>query len=282
MVCSIGMFAMTGREITDTLVTPGLARAGSSLAPKDPIGRTEVAIPNGVAMTGTAGPSVIPPHRYLVATRRPGVVIADDHTLLADTLGLLLAPEFAVLRCVTDGEALIAAARELRPDIALIDVNMPRMGGLEAGPVVRRLLPGCCLVYMAADPDPALAAEAFALGASGYLLKTCAAAELIDALRIVLAGDTYLSAEIARDDLAGFPVAGMDIARRLSSREHAVLRLAAGGIPMKEIGRELGISPRTVAFHKYRGMASLGLRRQSELVRFALENGMMAGRPNRG
>ena len=216
------------------------------------------------------------------AIRLPTVVLADDHKLLAETLAVLLAPEFTVLRCVSDGAELVAAACELHPDIALIDVNMPGLSGLEAGPTLRRLLPDCRLVYLTAAQDPTAAAEAFALGASGFLLKNCTGAELIKTLHTVLGGGTYLSEAIAGGDPANLPGARADPMRRLSPREREVLRLAAGGSAMKEIARQLGIAPRTVAFHKYRGMATLGLRRQSELVRFALEHGMMPERPDAG
>ncbi len=215
------------------------------------------------------------------ATGLPSVVLADDHRLLADTLAVLLAPEFTILRCVSDGAALIAAACELHPDIALIDVNMPRMNGLEAGEALRRLLPDCRLVYLTATQDPAAAAEVFAFGASGFLLKSCTSAELIEALHVVYRGGTYLSEAIAGGDLANLPGARADPIRRLTPREREVLRLAAGAMAMKEIARQLGIAPRTVAFHKYRGMATLGLRRHSDLVRFALEHQMMPEHPNK-
>ena len=204
--------------------------------------------------------------------RRASVLIADDHRLLVDTLSALLAPDFTILRCVGDGEALIAAARELHPDIALIDINMPRLGGLEAASELRRLLPECRLIFLTAECAPETAAEAFARGASGYVLKTDSAEVVSRALGIVAAGSTYLSASIADGDPTKLLASPIAPGEPLSRREREVLGLTAAGVPMKEIARQLGISPRTVAFHKYRGMAALGLRRHADLVRFAVDH----------
>lgn len=204
--------------------------------------------------------------------RRASVLIADDHRLLVDTLSALLAPDFTILRCVGDGEALIEAARELCPDIALIDINMPRLGGLEAASELRRLLPGCRLIFLTAECALETAAEAFVRGASGYVLKTDSAEEVSRALCVVAAGGTYLSPSIMGGDSAKLPASPVTPREPLSQREREVLGSAAAGVPMKEIARQLGISPRTVAFHKYRGMAALGLRRQADLVRFAVDH----------
>jgi len=207
--------------------------------------------------------------------RRPRIVIADDHTLLLDTLVPLIAEEFDVIGTVGNGEALIAAALALEPDLALIDIGMPVMSGLDAGREIHRLCPGIRLLYMTMDENPELAAEAFALGASGYILKTSPASELIDALKIIAAGGTYLTEKVAAGRLPDLQDADAAPTSLLSPREFAVLQLAVTGASMKEIARQLGISPRTVAFHKYRGMAALGLRGNSDLVAFALQHGML-------
>ncbi|HUY03674.1 MAG TPA: response regulator transcription factor [Rhodocyclaceae bacterium] len=252
------------------------------------------------------------------ATQRCGVLIAYDHRLLAEALAVLLAQEFTVLGCVSDGEALIAAARNLRPDIALIDVNMSRMNGLEPGQALRRLLPSCRLVYLSAEHKAATAGKVFAHGAAvlnasgshlpaesdpphlasdcpatadpctqfpcggafGFLPKSCSGPELIQTLRTVRDGGIYLSSAIARGGPANLPPTRDDPVHHLSPREREVLRLAARGATMKEIARTLSISPRTVAFHKYRGMTALKLQRRADLVQFALKHGMMRDPPH--
>ena len=243
--------------------------------------------PAPAAVAGPSGPAEAPsPAAGAAPARapetapppRPRIVIADDHTLLLDTLVPLIAEEFEVIGTVGNGEALIDAALVLEPDLALIDIGMPVMGGLEAGREIHRLRPGIRLVYMTMDENPELAAEAFTLGASGYILKTSPASELIGALRIIAAGGTYLTEKVAGGRVPDLLAAGAAPTSRLSPREFAVLQLAVTGAPMKEIARQLGISPRTVAFHKYRGMAALGLRRNSELVDFALKHGMLRPR----
>lgn len=213
------------------------------------------------------------PRRY--PSRQPSVLIVDDYRLLVDSLSALLAPDFAVLRCVTRDEDLLAAACKLQPDIALIDINMPSLGGVEIACKLRRLLPDCRLIFLTAEPAPETAAQAFARGASGFLLKTDTAKEVLRALRTVADGGSYLSTSIAGGDPTKLAEVTASSGDPLSPREREVLRLAAGGVQMKEIARQLGISPRTVAFHKYRGMAALGLRRQADLVRFALNRGWL-------
>jgi DNA-binding NarL/FixJ family response regulator len=208
--------------------------------------------------------------------RRHKIVIADDHRLLLDTLVPLIAEEFDVVGTVGNGEALIEAVAARTPDLALVDIGMPIMGGLDAGRQIRRTHPAVKLVYMTMDQSLDLATQAFAIGAAGYLLKTCAASELVLALQIIASGGTYLTEAVAGGRVPDLLApAEVGPTSRLSPREYSVLQLAVTGAPMKEIARQLGISPRTVAFHKYRGMAALGLRRNTELVAFALRHGML-------
>jgi DNA-binding NarL/FixJ family response regulator len=129
-------------------------------------------------------------------------------------------------------------------------------------------------VFLTVNEDPQMAAEAFALGASGYLLKNSTATELHDAIRAVLGGRRYLSKRMAGGDPDRLPAAATADRplEQLTLRERDVLKLLAEGLTMKQIGAALGIATRTVAFHKYRMMESLGLRTSAELVSFAVEN----------
>jgi len=205
---------------------------------------------------------------------RARVLLADDHVLLLEAFRRMLEPEVEVVGAVADGAALVEQALALEPDLVVADVSMPRMNGLEAARRLRGELPGTRVVFLTVNEDPQMAAEAFALGASGYLLKSSTATELHEAIRAVLAGRRYLSKRLAGGDPDVLPAAASADRplEQLTLRERDVLKLLAEGLTMKEIGAQLGIATRTVAFHKYRMMESLGLRTSAELVSFAVEN----------
>jgi DNA-binding NarL/FixJ family response regulator len=206
------------------------------------------------------------------SVRRPRLLLADDHDLLVDALRHLLEREFSVLRGVSDGEALVDAAVELRPDIVLCDVSMPRLSGLQAVQRIRQALPQVHCIVLTMHDDPALAAEAFRVGASAYILKSTPAAELLRAIRTVLAGDSYPSRVTpSKPPAANRRLTDICETESLSAREREVLRLVAGGKTMKETAAVLGITARTVAFHKYRIMRHLSMRSSAELVQFAVK-----------
>lgn len=210
---------------------------------------------------------------------RPRILIADDHTFVAQSVERLLETVFDVVGIVKDGRAMIRAAADLKPDLILIDVGMPVMNGLDAGRRVKEISPAIKLVYLTMNPDPELAVEAFRRGASGYLLKTAAASELVTVIRQVLRGESYVS-PILKDDanLLRWQQRPMvvDEGERLTARQREVLQLLAKGKRMKEIGILLKMSTRTVAFHKYRMMAALGIDSNAELLRYALRNDIVA------
>jgi DNA-binding NarL/FixJ family response regulator len=134
-----------------------------------------------------------------MSTNRSSILIADDHTLVADLCKKLLETEFDVVGTVCDGRALVRRAVDLRPDVIVVDITMPILNGLDAGQRVKEMLPAVKLVYLTMNPDLAVAEEAFRRGASAYLLKTCAASELVPAVREVLRGKTYMSRALAKD-----------------------------------------------------------------------------------
>jgi len=206
--------------------------------------------------------------------RRPRILLADDHDLLLDAFRRLLEPEFNIVRGVSDGEALVEAALALRPDAVLCDISMPRVGGLEALRRVHALAPGICFIMLTMHADPALAAEALNSGAAAYVLKTSPARELLVAIHTALRGREYVcpSLNMAQGASAiSEPVDAGEIGD-ISPRGREVLRLLAGGRTMKETAARLGITPRTVAFHKYRIMQQLSLRSSAELVQFAVRS----------
>ena len=207
------------------------------------------------------------------------ILIADDHNLVAELCRKLLETEFEVVEVVADGRALVHAARELKPDVIIADVAMPILNGLDAGRQVKAMLPSVKLVYLTMNPDPEIAAEAFTRGASGYLLKTCASSEMVQAVREVLQGKTYLSRALSRNDidcLRWQQKELIDESERLTDRQREVLQLLAEGKVMKEIGSILKMTTRTVAYHKYRIMEVLGAKTNAELVKYAVRNHIVA------
>jgi DNA-binding NarL/FixJ family response regulator len=210
---------------------------------------------------------------------RSRILIADDHNLVAELFQRLLAGDFDVVGTVGDGHALVRAAVELKPDLILIDVGMPLLNGLDAGRQVKELQPTVKLVYMTLSSAPEVAAEAFMLGASGYLLKTCAASELTLAVHEVLQGNIYLSKAMSRDtvdSLCWEHKKLVDVNARLSNRQREVLQLVAEGKMLKEIASILNISHRTANYHKYEIMKTLGATSTAELVRYAIRNHIVA------
>ncbi len=210
---------------------------------------------------------------------RTRIVIADDHTLVAEACRKLLEPEFDVVGIVGDGRTLIRAADELKPDVIIVDVAMPLLNGLDAGEQIKLARPSVGLIFLTMNGDRELAAEAFRRGASGYLLKTSAASELVLAVRDALRGGKYLSPVISKKDVRRFVRTHPQIRDKkelLTPRQREVLQLLAEGRPMKEVGSVLNLSTRTVAFHKYRIMAVLGLKSNAELVQYAIRNSIVA------
>jgi len=209
----------------------------------------------------------------------PRILIADDHTLVAEACKKLLESDYEVVATVSDGRALVRAAVELRPQLIIVDVAMPLLNGLDAGQQIKELTPAVKLVYLTMNSDADLAAEAFRRGASGYLLKTCAASELAIAVREVLKGKSYLSPMIAKDTvdfLLRQDKRMIDEADRLTERQREVLQLLAEGKCMKEVAAVLNITTRTVAFHKYRIMEVLDAKSSAELVQYAMRNHLIA------
>jgi len=212
-------------------------------------------------------------------TNRSRILIADDHTLVAELCKRLLEKEFDVVGVVSDGRALLRAASELKPDVILVDVAMPILNGLDAGRQVKEMLPSVKLVYLTMNPDAEVAAEAFARGASGYLLKTCASSEMVLAVRDALRGKSYVSQGLSKDAIDSFRWRNKKLIseeERLTQRQREVLQLLAEGKVMKEVSSILNMSTRTVAYHKYRMMEVLGARSTAELVKYAVRNHVIA------
>jgi DNA-binding NarL/FixJ family response regulator len=212
-----------------------------------------------------------PPHR-------PRVLLADDHLLVAEALRSLLTPEFDLVGVVEDGRALVEAAGALRPDVIVADVSMPHLNGIEALVQLRQGGDQVPVVFLTMHKDVRFARRALEAGASGFVLKHSAATELITAIHAALKGRTYLTPQIAGEVLEAMrqePKQAVDPTGSLTPRQREVLQLLAEGRLAKEIAASLGISARTVEFHKYQMMETLGLRTNAELIHFAIKNGLV-------
>jgi DNA-binding NarL/FixJ family response regulator len=210
-----------------------------------------------------------------MAGNRPQIMIADDHAFVADACRKLLEPEFDVVATVGDGRSLVRIAANLKPQVIITDIGMPLLNGLDACCQVKRILRSIKLVFLTMNTDPALAAEAFRRGASGYLLKTCAASELIFAIREVLRGMSYLSPAIAKetvDFLFRQSKEFVEEGQRLTERQREVLQLLTEGKSMKQVASALNVSKETVAFHKYRIKEILNAKNDAELVQYAVRS----------
>lgn len=203
----------------------------------------------------------------------PRIMLADDHTILVEAFRKLLEPHFEIVATVSDGFALLDAAAQLKPDVIVVDISMPLLNGLEAAQRLKKRLPAVKIVFLTMNEDPDLAVEAMRAGAAGYLLKNSAATELIRAIQLSLKGKTYVTPRIAR----GMEKAFIDDPRpknrasSLTPRQREVVQLLAEGKSMKEVASVLNLTPRTVAFHKYRVMRELRLGTTAELIQFAIK-----------
>jgi len=209
----------------------------------------------------------------------PKIIIADDHTLVAEACRKLLEQDYDVVATVSDGRALVRAVAELRPHLVIVDVAMPILNGLDAGQQAKELIPSVKLIFLTMNHDADLAAEAFRRGASGYLVKTCAASELVVAVREVLRGKSYLSPMIAKDTvdfLLRQDKKMVDESDRLTERQREVLQLLAEGKCMKDVASVLNVTTRTVAFHKYRIMEVLNIKTNAALIQYAIRNHLIA------
>jgi DNA-binding NarL/FixJ family response regulator len=210
------------------------------------------------------------------STTRPRVLIADDHRLVVEGLRKLLEHDVDVVGTADNGRALLTAAERLRPDVVLVDVSMPLLNGIDACARLRVLVPSSRVIVLTMHADASYAAEAFRAGAAGYVVKGSATSELLRALRTVLRGQRFLSRALPASILARQRLAGEPRPGHLTARQREVLQLVAEGRSAKQIAALLGISAKTVEFHKARVMEQLELRSTAELTRYAVQHGLVA------
>jgi DNA-binding NarL/FixJ family response regulator len=208
----------------------------------------------------------------MAQTKRARILLADDHALVAAGLCKLLEEEFDLVGAVEDGRALIALAKREQPDVILLDISMPLLNGVEAARQLQVAVPKAKLIFVTVHSDAPYVVEAFRAGASGYVLKRSAASELAAAIHEVLNGNLYVTPLIAKSALDGILKVAEKQGPLLSTRQREVLQLVAEGHSAKEIAEILGISPKTVEFHKGWIMKKLDLHSTAELTRYALEH----------
>ena len=204
--------------------------------------------------------------------RRPRVLIVDDHKLFAEGLAQILKDRVDIVEAVSDGSLLVEAARRHRPDVILLDVSMPKIGGIEALRQIKAKDRDARIIVLTMHADARLATEALKAGASGFVLKEASGDELLNAIDAVLDGRTYLTTVLTKDVLA--MMSGPPAAERvdLSPRQQEVLRLIVEGRRAKEIADLLNLSPRSVEAIKYRIMQDLDVHSTAALVRYAIEH----------
>jgi DNA-binding NarL/FixJ family response regulator len=209
--------------------------------------------------------------------KRARIILADDHSVLLGAFKSFLEPEFEVVGTFADGRALVEGAEALHPDVVVLDIGMPVMNGLIAGERLKKELPAVKLVYLTMNPDPDLAAEAFKLGATAYLLKSSAASELAHAIREALTGRSYVTPLITEGMVGSFiqTLKHRKPTHQLTLRQKEVLQLLAEGRSMKEVAAALNVTPRTVAFHKYTMMEQLNVKTGAELIQYAIKNSIV-------
>jgi len=210
---------------------------------------------------------------------RPRVLLADDHRLVAEGLKSLLSADFELVGVVEDGRTLVEVARKLRPDVIVADITMPHLNGIDAFALLKKDNPSVKVIFLTMHQEVTYARRALEAGAAGFVLKHSAPAELVTAVRAALEGKTYLTPTLAGEVLHAFREGRegrTDPVTSLTPRQREILQLLAEGRSAKEIAGTLGISPRTVEFHKYQMMESLQIHNSAELIHFAIKQGIVA------
>jgi DNA-binding NarL/FixJ family response regulator len=207
---------------------------------------------------------------------RPRVLLADDHVMFCEGLRSILDPHFDVVGIVENGQQLVTAAAQLKPDVVVADVSMPLLNGIGAARRLRKTKRSPKIVFLTMHADATFAMEAFRAGAAGYVLKSSPSSEIVTAIQEAMRGRTHISAVVASGVLGGLiDRDGKKRAAELTVRQKETLQLIAEGKSPKEIAAILNVSPRTVEFHKYRIMEATGVRTIAELTRYAVTHGIV-------
>lgn len=203
--------------------------------------------------------------------RRPRILLVDHYISLLDAFRKLLEPEFEIVGTVSDGRSIIHTALRLLPDLIVVDLGMPLLNGMETGRRLNELLPKTRLLMVTMHGDAGTTVEALREWAAGFLLKTSAGPEQIYAIRELLGRDSYMTPRVTHKVHRGYlqdPTGTYD--KALTPRQREVLQLLAQGKTMKRAAQTLSLTPRTVAFHKYKIMQDFNLRNNVDLLKLAI------------
>lgn len=204
--------------------------------------------------------------------RLPRVLLADDHVLVLNAMAKFLEEDCVIVGEISDGWTVVPAVERLQPDIVLLDIGMPQVDGLTLARQIRITSPAVRLVFLTMYEDPEMVVDAFRNGASAYVLKRSAVAELSHAIREVMEGRQYITPLLA-DHLVAALHDGSELRTPiLTDRQKDVVRLLVRGLSMKETAAALNVSARTVAFHKYQAMAELNIKSTAELIQYAVKH----------
>lgn len=205
------------------------------------------------------------------------LVIADDHSIVLQAYRQLLEPEYTVVGTASNGQELLAIAPQLVPDIILLDISMPTLNGLDVARQLKAAVPHAKLIFVTMMSEPFYISQAFAMGASAYVLKQSASTELLSALSAALRNQRYVSPQLSLEvqDAIETPwVKPEGFSSKLTPRQQEVLQLLTKGLSTKEIADSMQVSTKAVEFHKGNITRRLGIRTTAELTRFALSQGL--------
>jgi DNA-binding NarL/FixJ family response regulator len=215
---------------------------------------------------------------------KPQVIVAEDHRLVAEGLVKILEKEYSVVATPTDGRNFIEAIKKLRPDLALVDISLPLLNGLDACRHVKKSCPEVKIIVLTMHAEQHFVSEAFRVGVEGYVLKTSVTDELLFAAKEVLRGGTYISPMVAHDLVNQVSEPSTELPRQLnpttpvtlSLRQREVLQLVAEGKSNKEIAATINVTVKTIEFHKARISKELGVHTKAELTKQAISLGLIA------
>lgn len=209
------------------------------------------------------------------------VILADDHQMMREGLRLLVnsQEDMEVVGEAENGQAVVVLAQKLQPDVVVMDISMPEMNGLKATRILKHLYPNIKILTLTRHTEDGYLQQLLQSGSSGYILKQSASEELVRAIRLVAAGQTYLDPAVTGQVISNVygrqTVRVSSVGKNLSAREEEVLRLVAWGFISKEIAGRMNISIKTVDAHKINAMTKLGMKSRIDIVRYALLQGWL-------
>lgn len=206
------------------------------------------------------------------------VLLVDDHLMVLEGFKRLIEDECDVVGMVEDGRTLLEVAPKLKPDIITMDISMPWLNGLDAARRLKKEMPDVKIIFLTMHADVAYVKEAFNAGASGFLMKRSAGAELLQAIRAVANGQYYITSLITKELVRSIISDAANVAPQrdvLTPRQREVLQLVAEGRSVKEIAATLNVSVKTVEYHKAQIMEQLNLHTTAELTKYAIAHGVI-------